>query len=164
MCNSHSHKKTLYQATSDDSQATYTWTVATLPFPVVSEEYHTSFFKAQSGYEITCSADSSTYGSDSVTLTIDAEYGTYKSSANENGIFSYSDMAISMTELNTDSDGRYIYSYQAISAFIKSDKSIDLQAVWSLYDDTDSLILTSSNALPGKLFHVNFSEQAEWFS
>ena len=63
-------------------------------------------------------------------------------------------MTISLTELNIDSNGRYIYSYQAISSFIKSDKSIDLEAVWSLYDDSDSLILTSSNALPGKLFHL----------
>ena len=66
-------------------------------------------------------------------------------------------MAISMTELSTDSNGRYIYSSETISAFIKSDKSIDLQAVWSLYDETGSLVITSSNALPGNLFHVQFT-------
>ena len=89
-------------------------------------------------------------------MTIDAEYGTYQSSSNENGIFSYSDMTISLTELNTDTNGRYLYSYQAISAFIKCDKSIDLQAVWSLYDESDSLILTTSNDFPGKSFHMEF--------
>ena len=139
------------RATSDDPDATYSWSIAHQDFDVVQPEYHASFFGVGSGYEFTCSASSGTYGGDEITLTIDADYGTYQSASNVNGIFSYADFRTSFTDLETDSGGNYIYNNEAITAWTVCDKSVDLQAVWELYDSSDTLLATASNALPGPL-------------
>ena len=154
------------RATSDDSDAIYTWSVAHSDFDLEQAEYHASFFGVGHGYEFTCSATSLINGADSITLTIDADYGTYQSTTNENGIFSYGTFRTTFIDLEVDSNNNFVYNNEELTAYISCDKSIDLQSVWELYDSTGTLLASSSSVLPGPLeigeiFNSNVQQATE---